>query len=254
MPRPRSSASTSRPRSAPERWSASARSRRPRHTSRSVICGSRRRWRVSRSTRWSSPAAPRRAHSGRRSSPTCSASRCAIPVVKESTRPGRGRLRRSRRRSLPRAPGRRRRIGCPHRANRSSPTRDAHAAYSRAVQPLARALRPIPRALRGRARAPALARGRHLNDERTCNARSGHQRRQELLRGDPGGDQGFFLKGSGSYDWGMKNRLARIFRPETGRTVMLAIDHGYFQGPTTGLERVDLSIVPIAPLRRRARC
>jgi putative autoinducer-2 (AI-2) aldolase len=62
----------------------------------------------------------------------------------------------------------------------------------------------------------------------------------------PAPDQGFFLKGSGAYDWGMKNRLARIFRPETGRTVMLAIDHGYFQGPTTGLERVDLNIVPIA--------
>jgi putative autoinducer-2 (AI-2) aldolase len=60
-------------------------------------------------------------------------------------------------------------------------------------------------------------------------------------------DQGFFLKGSGAYDWGMKNRLARIFRPDSGRTVMLAIDHGYFQGPTTGLERVDLGIVPIAP-------
>jgi putative autoinducer-2 (AI-2) aldolase len=57
----------------------------------------------------------------------------------------------------------------------------------------------------------------------------------------------FFLKGSGQYDWGLKNRLARIFRPETGRTVMLAIDHGYFQGPTSGLERVDLNIVPIAP-------
>lgn len=56
----------------------------------------------------------------------------------------------------------------------------------------------------------------------------------------------FFLKGSASYDWGMTNRLARIFRPETGRTLMLAIDHGYFQGPTTGLERVDLNIVPIA--------
>jgi putative autoinducer-2 (AI-2) aldolase len=56
------------------------------------------------------------------------------------------------------------------------------------------------------------------------------------------------LKGSSSYDWGMKNRLARIFRPETGRTVMLAFDHGYFQGPTSGLERIDLSIVPIAPL------
>ena len=62
----------------------------------------------------------------------------------------------------------------------------------------------------------------------------------------PAPDQSFFLKGSGAYDWGMKNRLARIFRPDSGRTVMLAIDHGYFQGPTTGLERVDLAIVPIA--------
>jgi 3-hydroxy-5-phosphonooxypentane-2,4-dione thiolase len=58
---------------------------------------------------------------------------------------------------------------------------------------------------------------------------------------------GFFLKGAGSYDWGMKNRLARTFDPKTGRTVMLAIDHGYFQGPTTGLERIDLTIVPLIP-------
>ncbi len=56
---------------------------------------------------------------------------------------------------------------------------------------------------------------------------------------------GFFLKGAGSLDWGMKNRLSRIFHPDTGRTVMLAIDHGYFQGPTTGLERIDLTIVPL---------
>jgi 3-hydroxy-5-phosphonooxypentane-2,4-dione thiolase len=63
----------------------------------------------------------------------------------------------------------------------------------------------------------------------------------------PAPANGFFLKGSGAYDWGMQNRLARIFRPDTGRTVMLAIDHGYFQGPTTGLERVDLNVVPIAP-------
>src|SRR5210317_1769832 len=58
--------------------------------------------------------------------------------------------------------------------------------------------------------------------------------------------EGFFLKGSNSLDWGMKNRLSRIFNPETGRTVMLAIDHGYFQGPTSGLERIDLSILPFA--------
>lgn len=57
----------------------------------------------------------------------------------------------------------------------------------------------------------------------------------------------FFLKGSDALDWGMKNRLARIFNPDSGRTVMLAVDHGYFQGPTTGLERIDLNIVPLAP-------
>jgi putative autoinducer-2 (AI-2) aldolase len=57
----------------------------------------------------------------------------------------------------------------------------------------------------------------------------------------------YFLKGSGALDWGMQSRLARIFRPATARTVMLAIDHGYFQGPTTGLERVDLNIVPLVP-------
>jgi len=58
---------------------------------------------------------------------------------------------------------------------------------------------------------------------------------------------GFFLKGAGSLDWGMKNRLARIFRPSSGRTVMLAVDHGYFQGPTTGLERLDLALPPLLP-------
>jgi putative autoinducer-2 (AI-2) aldolase len=58
---------------------------------------------------------------------------------------------------------------------------------------------------------------------------------------------GFFLKGSHQLDWGMKNRMARVFNPTSGRTVMLAVDHGYFQGPTTGLERIDLSIVPLLP-------
>ncbi len=57
----------------------------------------------------------------------------------------------------------------------------------------------------------------------------------------------FFVRGSNSLDWGMKNRLGRIFHPTSGRTVMLAVDHGYFQGPTTGLERIDISIVPLVP-------
>lgn len=55
------------------------------------------------------------------------------------------------------------------------------------------------------------------------------------------------LKGSNALDWGMKSRLARIFNPENCRTVMLAIDHGYFQGPTTGLERLDVTIPPLLP-------
>ncbi len=58
---------------------------------------------------------------------------------------------------------------------------------------------------------------------------------------------GFFLKGSSALDWGMQSRLSRIFNPASGRTLMLAIDHGYFQGPTTGLERIDLTIVPLMP-------
>jgi len=55
----------------------------------------------------------------------------------------------------------------------------------------------------------------------------------------------FNLKGCHSLDWGMQNRLARIFNSDSGRTVMLAIDHGYFQGPTTGLERIDINILPL---------
>ncbi len=57
--------------------------------------------------------------------------------------------------------------------------------------------------------------------------------------------EGFFLKGSNSLEWGMKDRLARIFNPVSGRTVMLAFDHGYIMGPTSGLERMDLTIVPL---------
>ncbi len=57
--------------------------------------------------------------------------------------------------------------------------------------------------------------------------------------------EGFFLKGSNSLEWGMKDRLARIFNPVSGHTVMLAFDHGYIMGPTSGLERMDLTIVPL---------
>ncbi len=48
--------------------------------------------------------------------------------------------------------------------------------------------------------------------------------------------------------WGLENRINKIIKPEDGRTVMLAVDHGYFLGPTTGLESIRESIMPIAPL------
>jgi putative autoinducer-2 (AI-2) aldolase len=48
-------------------------------------------------------------------------------------------------------------------------------------------------------------------------------------------------------DWGMKNRLARIIKPQDGRAVMLAVDHGYFLGPTSGLEEPRKTIEPLLP-------
>ena len=77
------------------------------------------------------------------------------------------------------------------------------------------------------------------NDSRTGGDR--------FLPAVPARSEPYPLKGASGLDWGMQSRLARVFRPDTQRTVMLAIDHGYFQGPTTGLERVDLSIVPLLP-------
>jgi len=46
-------------------------------------------------------------------------------------------------------------------------------------------------------------------------------------------------------DWGMQNRMARIISPKSGRCVMLAVDHGYFQGPTTGLQHPGKTIAPL---------
>ncbi|MDH4228085.1 MAG: 3-hydroxy-5-phosphonooxypentane-2,4-dione thiolase [Deltaproteobacteria bacterium] len=48
-------------------------------------------------------------------------------------------------------------------------------------------------------------------------------------------------------DWGLRNRLSRIIKPATGKTVMLAIDHGYFLGPTTGLEEPAKVAAPLLP-------
>lgn len=48
-------------------------------------------------------------------------------------------------------------------------------------------------------------------------------------------------------NWGMKNRLSRIINPKTNKCVMLAVDHGYFQGPTTGLRNLGKTVNPLLP-------
>ena len=47
----------------------------------------------------------------------------------------------------------------------------------------------------------------------------------------PVAQEGFYVKGNTHCDWGMKNRLSRMFDPKSGNTVMLAFDHGYIMGP-----------------------
>ena len=63
----------------------------------------------------------------------------------------------------------------------------------------------------------------------------------------PAAQESFYVKGNAHCDWGMKNRLARMFDPKSGNTVMLAFDHGYIMGPTAGLERIDVVIPPLIP-------
>ena len=63
----------------------------------------------------------------------------------------------------------------------------------------------------------------------------------------PAAQEGFYVKGAAHCGWGMKARLARLFDPKSGNTVMLAFDHGYIMGPTAGLERIDLVIPPLIP-------
>ena len=59
--------------------------------------------------------------------------------------------------------------------------------------------------------------------------------------------KGFYVKGANALDWGMKKRLAHIFNPKSGNTVMFAFDHGYFMGSTAGLERLDLILPKLVP-------
>jgi putative autoinducer-2 (AI-2) aldolase len=46
-------------------------------------------------------------------------------------------------------------------------------------------------------------------------------------------------------DWGLKNRISSILKPNNGRGVMLAVDHGYFLGPTEKLEVPKKTIAPL---------
>jgi putative autoinducer-2 (AI-2) aldolase len=48
-------------------------------------------------------------------------------------------------------------------------------------------------------------------------------------------------------DWGLENRLSKVIRPKDGRSLMLAVDHGYFLGPTTGLEDFKAAVDPLLP-------
>ncbi len=54
--------------------------------------------------------------------------------------------------------------------------------------------------------------------------------------------------------WGLQSRLARVLRPDTGRTVMLAVDHGYFLGPTSGLENARAAVEPLLPYADTLMC
>lgn len=63
--------------------------------------------------------------------------------------------------------------------------------------------------------------------------------------GVPQTQEQFFLKGNENAAYGIKSRLSQIFNKKSGRTVMLAFDHGFIMGPTSGLERIDLTIKPL---------
>lgn len=76
---------------------------------------------------------------------------------------------------------------------------------------------------------------------------SGNRNAKNFSESVPFANNGnYHVKGANNYDWGMKDRLSRIFNPTSGKTVMLAFDHGYFMGPTSGLERLDLLIPKLA--------
>ena len=84
--------------------------------------------------------------------------------------------------------------------------------------------------------------------------RDGNRDTHEYHTDIPMTSEPYTLRGCNALEWGMKNRLSSIFDPRTDRTVMLAVDHGYFMGPTSGLERVDINIVPLLPYADTLMC
>lgn len=77
--------------------------------------------------------------------------------------------------------------------------------------------------------------------------KDGNKLAKDYHEDTPQANQTFFVKGNDHADWGMKDRLSRIFSPKSGKTVMLAFDHGYIMGSTAGLERLDLVVPRLAP-------
>jgi 3-hydroxy-5-phosphonooxypentane-2,4-dione thiolase len=47
-------------------------------------------------------------------------------------------------------------------------------------------------------------------------------------------------------DWGLQNRLSKTIKPD-GKCFYLAMDHGYFQGPTHCLEQPGVAAAPLLP-------
>ncbi len=82
--------------------------------------------------------------------------------------------------------------------------------------------------------------------EKIVGTWTGHRRNHNISR--------IIVIVGSSLDWGMRNRLSRIIRPETGRTVMLAVDHGYFMGPTHKLEQPGKTIEPLLPYADAIMC
>lgn len=68
------------------------------------------------------------------------------------------------------------------------------------------------------------------------------------------GQESFHVKGAQNLPWGMKDRLTRMFNKQSGKSVMLAFDHGFIMGPTSGVERVDLTINPLLQYADTVMC